>query len=226
MSSGGEICLKTFVEGSNVVVTVMDNGIGVPEDLRDRIFDPFFSTKGVKSTGLGLSVSYGIITRHRGTIKINSIVNQGTTFTIYLPVPEQVVQAEVRDETPQASRKQKAKVLVVDDEKEVCAMLSDILSFEGHEVDTASDGFKAIDILSRTSYDIIFTDLGMPGMTGWELAKEIQQMHGPVPVVLMTGWSLEKDEIDMHNSGVCSILSKPFKMNEALGKISECLALP
>ncbi len=221
MSRGGEICLKTFVEGKDVVVTVKDNGTGVPEDLRDRIFDPFFTTKGVKSTGLGLSVSYGIISRHRGNIKINSIVDQGTTFTIHFPSTEQKASAVLQeDQAP--LHQHKARILVVDDEKEVCAMLKDILTFEGHTVDTAPDGFKALETFSPGTYDMVFTDLGMPGMTGWELAREIKSRDDSVPIVLVTGWSVDSDATEIRENGVHSILNKPFKMNDVIQKVYEC----
>ncbi len=86
MPQGGEITFRTYKEGSHIVVTVADTGVGIPRALRGRIFDPFFTTKGVQSTGLGMSVSYGIINRHRGTISVDSVEDQGTTFTIKLPI--------------------------------------------------------------------------------------------------------------------------------------------
>ena len=138
--------------------------MGIADDKKGQIFDPFFTTKGVQSTGLGMSVSYGIINRHRGTISVDSVKGEGTTFIIKLPITERPV--EEKKVKPLAYKIKKARILVVEDEEDVRDILSHILIKGGHEVETANDGIRGIEMFEKKEFDLVFTDLGMPGMSG------------------------------------------------------------
>ena len=121
MPQGGEIRINSLMNNNNVVVKIGDTGGGIPKDIKDRVFDPFFTTKGVQSTGLGLSVSYGIINRHRGTITVNSVEGEGTTFTIKFPITKKTGEWKVKEEKviPIKRKEEKASILVIEDEENV-----------------------------------------------------------------------------------------------------------
>ncbi|MCK5010507.1 MAG: PAS domain S-box protein, partial [Deltaproteobacteria bacterium] len=165
MPEGGQIKIKTFKKGNHIFIKLGDTGIGIPKDIRERIFDPFFTTKGPQSTGLGMSVSYGIINRHRGIIGVGSTEGKGTTFTIKLPITSEKTREEKRK--PLTGKRDKARILVVEDEEGVRELLKDILIDGGHEVETASRGSEGVKMLKKKDFDLVFTDLGMPGMSGW-----------------------------------------------------------
>lgn len=223
MSQGGQIKIKTFKEDSYAYVKIEDTGTGIPELIKDKIFNPFFTTKGVKSSGLGLSVSYGIINRHRGTIKVDSVEGKGTTFTIKLPISEKGVVEKVVE--PILSEQKKARILVIEDEEQVRNLLSAILIKEGHEVKTATDGKQGVRMFKRKNYDLVLTDLGMPGMSGWQVAEKIKSINARVPVALITGWDINLVESQMRESGVDLVVRKPFEVDQVLRLVQEGMTL-
>ena len=223
MPQGGEIKIKTYREDNHIVVTVEDTGAGIPEYIKDRIFDPFFTTKGVQSTGLGMSVSYGIINRHRGTISVDSIEGQGTTFTIKLPISEKVIEVEKAKRIEGETRK--AKIMVIEDEEVVRNILFKILKLGGHEVEVVSDGHKGIEMFEKKEFDLVFTDLGMPGLSGWQVAEKIKGINGRVPVILITGWDIKQDKSETKDNWVDIIIHKPFEMEKVLNTVQEGMIL-
>jgi len=223
IAQGGSIKIRTFKEDSHISIKIEDTGVGIANDRKDRIFDPFFTTKGVQSTGLGLSVSYGIINRHQGTITVDSVEGEGTTFTIKLPISEKVIEKE--QVKPMPEEQKKARILVVEDEEEVRDILSAILMKGGHQVETASDGSKGIKLFEKKEFDLVFTDLGMPGMSGWQVAEKIKSINRRVPVALITGWNVELKKSELRESGVDLIVYKPFEVNQVLRLVQEGMAL-
>ena len=223
LSDGGRITIRTFKENNHICVIVKDTGIGIPEAARERIFDPFFTTKGPQSTGLGLSVSYGIINRHRGAIAVNSAEGEGTTFTIKLPISEGIVKEEKSELTPLKQRK--ARILVVEDEEGVRNVLKDILTDAGHEVEIAYDGMQGIELFEKKGFDLVFTDLGMPVMSGWQVAEKVKSINKRVPVALITGWNVEFKESELKDSFVDLIIKKPFAVNRVLRLVQEGMEL-
>ena len=224
MMEGGSITIKTCRENNHIIIKLDDTGIGIPEDKKSRIFDPFFTTKGVQSTGLGMSISYGIINRHQGTILVDSVEGEGTTFTIKLPI---LKGAQKKRDTRGAltGRKEKARVLIVDDEDEVRQLLSDILTSEDHDVKVAFDGTQALELFKRSDFDMVFTDLGMPGMSGWDVAEAIKSINKNVPVAIITGWNVDLTETEMKARGVDLIAFKPFEVNRVLQLVQEGMEL-
>jgi CheY-like chemotaxis protein len=224
MPQGGSISIKTFTENSHISIMFKDTGMGIPEDKKTRIFDPFFTTKGVTSTGLGMSISYGIINRHQGTIAVDSIEGEGTTFTIKLPIIEESLgKKETMATVPREQRK--ARILVVDDEDEVRQLLLDILASEDHDVKVASEGAQALELFKRNDFDMVFTDLGMSGMSGWEVAKAIKGINRKVPVAIITGWNVDIEATEMKESGADLIAYKPFEVNRILQLVQEGMEL-
>ena len=215
LPEGGTIKLKTFMDNGNVVGVLEDTGVGISKDVQDKIFDPFFTTKGVQSTGLGMSVSYGIIHRHHGTIVLESAEDKGTSFTITIPRQEGVVLEEKKEESG-VEKQKKARILVVEDEEDVRELLKDILTDGGHNVEFTPDGKKGIELFREGKFDMVFTDLGMPGMSGWQVAEQIKKINKKTPVVLITGWEVQQKGRELTKSGVDMVVKKPFRVNEIL----------
>jgi PAS domain S-box-containing protein len=224
MPQGGRIKIKTFKENNHISIKVEDTGVGISESVRNRIFDPFFTTKGVQSTGLGMSVSYGIIHRHRGTILVDSTEGKGTTVTITIPISDNI-RVEEEKTKPRLEEKRKSTILVIEDEEDVRNLLSDILIENGHQVETASDGNQGIDMFKKKDFDLVFTDLGMPGTSGWEVAETVKSINGRIPVAIITGWNVELKESEMRERGVNLIAYKPFKIDQILRLVQEGMEL-
>jgi signal transduction histidine kinase/ActR/RegA family two-component response regulator len=217
MPEGGTLTLSSWAQQDTVCLAVTDTGVGIPEEVRSRIFDPFFTTKGPQASGLGLSVSYGIVRRHGGEINVKSQPGAGTTFTIRLPV--RVPQAPRVEEASAASVAQ-LRILVIDDQAPVREMFRDMLASAGHEVYEAGSGPEGLELLERQRVDVVCTDLGMPGMTGWEVADRIKARWPEMKVALVTGWGarVEPDELEVH--GVDLLITKPVEMKELLNTLS------
>lgn len=208
MPHGGSIRLRTSHEkGRGVVVQVSDTGTGMSERVRRRIFEPLFTTKGDQGTGMGLAVSYGIIKEHEGSITVESQPGKGTTFELVLPVATSTAPDEPLA-TCQAPEK-KARVLVVDDDPKVRSVLVKLLHLKGHAIDEVSSGMKALDILAAKTFDIVFTDHGMPEMNGRRLAAEIRMRYPDLPIVMVSG----DTEIHENDPNIDCTLAKPFKLD-------------
>ena len=208
MSEGGQFVFRVSGDTDTVTITASDTGCGMSEDTRRKVLEPFFTTKGVRGTGLGLSVSWGIVKRHGGTIEIESEVGVGSTFVVRLPVSKVEAAAPAREQAPAIARA--AHVLVIDDEHEVRSVLRDVLISVGHTVVEAASGEEGLACCEREPVDLILADLSMPGMSGWDVAAACRQRFPHVPLGFVTGWGDRLDPEDVSRSGVRFVLSKPF----------------
>jgi PAS domain S-box-containing protein len=222
MPKGGKLSIGCVSEGSRLRLRFADTGTGMPEDVRQRIFDPFFTTKGAQGTGLGLSVSYSIIERHEGSISVSSELGKGTVFTIDLPVttltsvPRETVRENV--EVPSLS------ILVVDDESAVRETLAEMLQVMGHRVFLAESGQIALQTLNSNHCDLVFTDLAMPEMDGWETTREIRKRWPEMNVVLVTGYGTGTLPPAGEDRLVNGIIGKPFEFSQISETITNILA--
>ncbi len=208
MPTGGELSISSTLENDRLKLRFADTGTGMPEDVRQKIFEPFFSTKGAHGTGLGLSVSYSIIERHEGSISITSELGVGTVFTIDLPAGE-LESAETNE--PLAEREiTPLTILVIDDEPSVRETLADMLSAMGHSVELAESGQDAIAKLASKDFALVFTDLAMPDMDGWETAREIRKRWPEMNIVLVTGYGPGTAPPAGEGELVNAIIGKPF----------------
>jgi signal transduction histidine kinase/ActR/RegA family two-component response regulator len=220
MPQGGTLSLATRNTGDSVVITVADNGFGMYPEVRSRIFDPFFTTKGKAGLGLGLAVSFGIIRRHGGTIDVDSTYGTGTEFRITLPVASVVSHAGSAESSEASNWSEECesiaedqlqtRLLVVDDEDFVRDLLKEILETEGCRVSLATCGAEAIDLFDKNRFDGVFTDIGMPGMSGWELAAEIRKRNPVIPIAVVTGWGEAVGSHEQRAAGVDWVVAKPF----------------
>ncbi len=223
MPRGGEIIINASVDGGHAVISIQDTGVGIPASIKDKIFDPFFTTKGPQSTGLGMSVSCGIVNRHRGTIQVDSVEGQGATLLVTLPLIEPV---EKRQEPKQvAASNKKAAILVIEDEEAVRQLLCDVLTDCGHEIEAVPNGSGGIESFKQKHFDLVFTDLGMPGMSGWRVAEEIKKLSSKTPVALITGWHVELSAPELSKIGVDFILNKPFNTDQVSKLVEEGMQL-
>jgi PAS domain S-box-containing protein len=222
MRDGGTLKICCKPKGDRLYLRFADTGTGMEEEVRERIFEPFYTTKGVNGTGLGLAVSYGIMERHHGSISVSSNRGVGTTFHLELPMSEateQVARAEAVA-VPTSS----LSVLVVDDEQVVRETLAEMLSDLDHKVVTADCGRDAMEKIAADDFDLVFTDLAMPEMDGWETAREIRKQRPQLPVVLVTGYGATAQppsgEVDL----VAGIIGKPFDFDQVTGTIARVVA--
>ena len=195
-----------------------DTGGGMPDDVREKVFEPFFSTKGAHGTGLGLSVSYSIIERHGGSIKVESETGHGTTFTIELPAAEPP--AEKNEELLAAPDSASLSILVVDDEPSVRETLADMLSALNHKVELADSGQAAIEKIGNTHFDLVFTDLAMPEMDGWEIARAVRKQCAGTLIVLVTGYGVGTVPPAGEAGLIDAVIGKPFDFDQ----VSEVIA--
>ena len=224
MPSGGSLRLACRQEGTRVVATVADTGTGMTEEVQRQIFDPFFTTKGSRGMGLGMSVVYGILTRHGVGIDVATAVNRGTTFTLRFEVTEQALQPAGGDGASLPQLVRPGRILVIDDEAEIVEIVKDVLAAEGHEVATALNGHAGLATARDGGFDLVFTDLGMPDMTGWEVAERVRQLSPASAVVLVTGWGATLDQEEVRRHGVEAVLNKPFEIDELVRVAASLLA--
>ena len=217
---GGNITIETSCDGENIILKVKDDGVGIPQECIDKIFDPFFSTKGVSGTGLGLSVSYGIIARHQGEIVVDSAPGKGSLFIVTLPVTQTPPETEIQ-EAVQTDEMPKLKLVVIDDDPMLRKLLADILQYDGHEVKIAASGAEGLKAVELYKPDIVFTDLGMPHMSGWEVVQSLKSKYPQIPVVMITGWGDQLDREKLVQSKVDAVIAKPFKINQIQKVLSE-----
>jgi two-component system, cell cycle sensor histidine kinase and response regulator CckA len=218
--------LPDLAPGSYVSLTVADTGIGMTDEVAARVFEPFFTTKRRgEGTGLGLATVYGIVKQSGGTISVTSNEGRGATFTILMPMAE-----EVHDEgpvvvQPGAARGAGQRVLVVEDESRVRNAVHRILAGNGYEVETAASGAEALEMLARSpdAVDALVTDVVMPGMSGPELSERVRTVRGPLPTVFISGYA--DDLLARHGAAEGSrCLRKPFTVEELLDEVR--LVLP
>jgi GAF domain-containing protein/CheY-like chemotaxis protein len=216
MPGGGTLTLRTQIADGQVQVEVRDGGTGIPEHIREKIFDPFFTTKGPKGTGLGLSMAYGILQRHNGRITVESAEGHGTIFRLLFPAAVSGSVVEAAPPAAPAGSSVSLHCLVVDDEEEVGEVVADILTTAGHTAVTARSGQEGVDRLGAERFDVVFTDLAMPGMTGWQVARAVKDRAPEVPVVMMSGFGVEVAPEDLPARGVDLVLAKPLQIQDIL----------
>jgi PAS domain S-box-containing protein len=220
MPHGGSLTICCQPNGNRLRLRFADSGTGMNEEVRERVFEPFYTTKGVQGTGLGLAVSYGIIERHQGLISVESKLGRGTTFYIDLPV---AISEEPSTEAARSDAQVAAlSVLVVDDEDFVRETLADMLVDLDHKVVTVNSGAAALEKVTTQDFDLVFTDLAMPEMDGWETARAIRKRRPELPVVLVTGYGATAQPPSGELDLVAGIIGKPFdfdQVTEAIARV-------
>jgi signal transduction histidine kinase len=218
MPVGGIIALRSRNVGDCVEMEVADSGAGMTEEVRRRCLEPFFSTKGESGTGLGLSVSAGIIRRHDGTISIDHAPSGGTVFRIRLPAYHQVA----RPSSPAPARWERAlHVLVATDHPHTREIVTRYLLGDGHELIAAGNGAEALACVDSRDFDLLISDHGMPGMSGVQLADAAKQLQPSLKTILLSGFAMAPED---QPGCVDYVLKKPLARNDLRNALHAALS--
>jgi PAS domain S-box-containing protein len=224
MPKGGTLRIRTRLgDHRHAVITVADTGMGMSDEVRKKVFDPFFTTKGEEGTGLGLSVSHSIVERHGGDLKVDSRTGEGTTFTITLPIGMNPTGEAAQSGEPGIERT--GRILLVDNDPQVLTILGEMLKDAGHHVLPVPSGPEALRVFVPSGFDLVITNVGMPEMSGWDVAEQIRARDPNVPVIFITGWGLqEEDQARCRRLGITALLFKPVPPSELHRKVQVVLA--
>jgi CheY-like chemotaxis protein len=261
MPQGGQLSVRVWSTAADLYFSVRDTGVGMSDSTRRRLFEPFFTTKGERGTGLGLSVTFGIVQRYGGEITVESEPGRGSTFCVRLPLKgsrregrgeteESTLASSVRkmaetraantpwtlrnkprsnEKSSVATRIGKAdaapkgdglRILVVEDEENIRHFLAKALTQLGHAPRTAADAQEGLTAFSEERFDLVITDLGLPGISGEELARTIARKSPATPVILLTGWSSQLKDEAQSLPGVTNILGKPITISTLSSSIA------
>ena len=247
MPAGGKLTIQTekidavemrerhqveAASGAYVCIKISDTGIGITEEVRARMFEPFYTTKGVsEGTGLGLAIVYGIVKEHNGFIEVESEPRQGTTFRVYLPVLESAEMPVPRENKKPAFAKlehRRGTILVVEDEEPLVRLLNKILPREGYQVLAATDGEQGLDVYQdhKSEIDVVLLDLGLPKMTGMDVIPKLREQNPDVNIVIATGYLEPELKAELLRAGVRECIHKPYLLNEVLEKLDAVLETP
>lgn len=241
MPGGGTLTLKTeTVSGANLrtrfteayaefyaCIRVTDTGVGMGEEIRKNIFEPFFSTKERgKGTGLGLAVVYGIVNTHRGIIDVTSEQGKGATLSLYFPIPESRYHSTMTEELrrPEAAGGSET-ILVVEDEEMMLELVQSLLESKGYRILTAQDGKAAVEIYKQhqDEIDLVLTDLGLPKLGGREACQQMRALNPKLNVIVATGYLDPAAKEQMIESGIEEFVQKPYHATELTTKVREIL---
>ncbi len=209
MPEGGSLAIRTFLRNRMATVTVADTGMGMSDETKSRLFEPFFTTKNGHGTGIGMSVSYAIITKLGGDIRVESAEGSGTTVTIMLP-PLKEQPEENKATTVSASPGKAKSILVLDDEKNICEILKEFLSREGHEVVAVHRGETGLELFATKGFDILITDLNMPGISGLDIARRVRKQSPGTFIIILTGDGVQIEHRNRREYIVDRVIYKPI----------------
>jgi signal transduction histidine kinase/ActR/RegA family two-component response regulator/HAMP domain-containing protein len=218
LPAGGTVEVTVRADATHVVAAVTDDGTGMDEETEQRLFEPFFTTKGNDGTGLGLSVVYGIVQRHGGTIGVQTRPGAGTRMEVRLPRVGAPLLAAPAPGPVEALAEM--DVLVVDDDQAVREVLRDTATALGQRAVACSSGPEALGVFRPGAFQLVLTDLGMPDMTGWELTRLLRAIDPEVTIVFVTGWGQDVDSRAATETGADLVLAKPFEMADVARAIS------
>jgi len=247
MATGGVIaiecsncCLEsndkiTASPGNYIKILVKDQGVGIPADMLDKIFDPYFTTKK-EGSGLGLAITHSIINKHHGYISVDSEPDQGTTFTIYLPASQGKPELEQRDimaspEIMILPEIMLGKIMIMDDERMIRSLVETALSRIGYKVVSAEDGAEAVDLYKKaeeagTPIDLIIMDLTIPGgVGGKDAVKKIHKINPAARVLVSSGYSNDPVMADFSKYGFCGAIVKPFPITELIEIVGKTMSI-
>jgi len=233
MPKGGTLTIQIRQKGDNIEMIFEDTGCGIPEKIKERIFEPFVTTKGAlgqsetPGTGLGLYLCYGIVARYHGTIEVKSQVGKGAKFTIKIPISKNQsmpVSAETEKEK-EAVIPKNLSILLVDDEKPICTAIKKFLEAKGHSVVISSSGKKGLKLFKNKAFDVVLSDITMPDMDGLKLISKVKSIDQKVKLIALTGHLREEKLQSAREAGADLILTKPFKNEDLYKTIGRVLSI-
>jgi signal transduction histidine kinase/serine/threonine protein kinase/CheY-like chemotaxis protein/tetratricopeptide (TPR) repeat protein len=228
MPNGGELEIGVGVtpDMGQVVISVHDNGIGMSDEVRAHLFEPFYTTKSIEhGTGLGLSIVYGIVEQSGGSINVESELGRGSRFELSFPVATKVERREHEEERPDVARAAGETILIVEDEESVRRMVERLLRQLGYRVVSAGNASEALGLDSDLlgNVDLLITDVVMPGASGPELVEELRRRWPAIPVLYLSGYSEDASLGSKLQEGCTAFLGKPFDHDELAAAVTELL---
>lgn len=226
MPKGGTLRISTELRQCHAAIIVQDTGAGMNDETRKRLFEPFYTTKPTgKGTGLGLAIVYGIVKQHEGHIEVDSQPNQGSTFTILLPLTQATSIDQSQSPTSSTTDVGPATILIVEDEAAVQKVVKEILELHGYRVFAANNGLEGVAkfLEMREQIDLVLMDVVMPGMNGPEAADRIRHHAPDAKVLFMSGYTFEVLRDRSGFTDKHQILRKPIETVELLARIKEVL---
>ena len=237
MPAGGRIQIRTGrTPNGEAFVSVRDEGEGIPEEHLGTLTDAFFTTRLDRQMGLGLHLVQQVLERHGGRLEVDSEPGRGSSFGLVLPAsaeapsePPPPPRTELlgrppATEGPRAPRplsRSGRSVLLIDDQADLVQVVETILAGRGWTVDTALNGRDGIALAESSRYSVVLTDLGMPDISGWEVAQRLAELQPQTPVILMTGWAADIDESQLSAHRIQGLLPKPFRTESLLSLIDK-----
>ncbi len=210
--------------GDYILFSITDTGCGMDKETKAKIFDPFFSTKGEQGSGLGLSQVYGFVKRSGGAVKVYSEPGHGSRFAFYFPrCHKTAVTTQADTPIEEQSLGGKETLLVVDDEPDLMNLAQDILSSQGYQVLTASDGEQALQVLKKQSVDLVVSDVIMPNMDGYQLATRMQQDYPHIKLQMVSGFTDDRYNQMENNAAHHNLLYKPYTSHALLSRVRQLL---
>jgi PAS domain S-box-containing protein len=213
LPEGGTIRLGAHRRGDEVVVEVRDSGTGMSAEVQARVFEPLFTTKGLHGTGLGLAQVLAAVELHGGRISIDSALGQGTTVRLAFPAARRPRRSTGRDAVG-------LTILTVDDEPALAELIASLLRVDGHAVVAVNSGAAALDRLGTESFDLVITDMGMPGMDGWELTDQVRSRYPTVPIIIASGWGSQITPDEARERGIRAVVPKPYRLRDLRSAIA------
>jgi CheY-like chemotaxis protein len=230
---GGTLTIEVEKRRDDLELVFTDTGCGIPDSIKERIFEPFVTTKGalgkseIPGMGLGLFLSYGIISRYQGKIEVTSKEGKGSRFTIKIPISKNQMEP-IGIETEEEKLTivpQNLNILLIDDEEPVCDIVKKTLKTDGHSVVTSLSGKKGIELCKNKAFDLVLTDITIPDMDGVELISKVKKIDGKVKLIVLTG-HLAKEQLDRaKEAGADQILVKPFKKEDLYKAIGRAISI-
>jgi len=216
--------------GNYVVLEVEDTGCGIAPEIKNKLFDPYFTTREHgQGSGMGLAVVHGIVQSHQGVITVDSKQGQGTLFRLYFPVVPKYIggnNSRTKNDNPDSvvqATSLRGNILFADDEESICELISEFLTEKGHSVTTCVDGKQALEKFSEmaTRWDLLITDQTMPKMTGMQLSEKVLRIQPDLPIILCTGHSRTVEQETSKHLGFHAIIEKPLSLHKLLAEIEK-----
>ncbi|HEY1013891.1 MAG TPA: ATP-binding protein, partial [Herpetosiphonaceae bacterium] len=222
MPDGGTLTLQTGVEHNGVSIEVRDTGIGMSEETLAQMWTPFFTTKGVHGTGLGLTMTHTIIVQqYSGRINVQSAEGAGTSITVWLPLGDEAAGSAPAPAEPVEQRK--ARILLIEQEPLVQSALAGLIETWGYEVTCADSGLEGLALAERQRFDVAISDISLTDLTAWELMGALKQLDGQIRTILLTVWGTNIDA-DQGATVMDAMIPKPFEAEAVRETLAQLLA--
>ena len=213
------IKISTGISDANVVISITDSGTGIKDSLKTKIFDPFFTSKDKSHSGLGLSVSYGIIKQHGGIIDIESSGNKGTTIQVTLPGI--MVEDNKYNGKSLSQPRKNSEILMIDDDMTAKYLLAEVLKDEGYNTIIVEAGLSGLERVKEQAFDIVIIKRNIHDLSGLEIAREIRFNDDRILIIIILEWDDEIDDQIIKDIGINLVIKKPYQINSIIEQINK-----